>query len=396
MRVHPSLDAILGRESAKKYTAAMITEHNNTIAVAMSGGVDSSAVAAILRAQGHDIVGLTLQLWNQRRLSGHEGMPESVQGRCCSIDDVYDARHVAEKLDIPYYVVNQQERFEADVVKPFVAEYLAGRTPIPCTLCNNHLKFDQLLITARQIGADRIATGHYARNRFDEARGRWILSRPEDKSKDQTYFLFGLTQEQLSRTLFPLGEMQKPVVRSIAADAGLAVAQKPDSQEICFIPGGDYNAFLKAYLDEQGEHLPDTSGELVTTTGEMIGRHQGIQSFTVGQRKGLGVSSPEPLYVLAIHPDSHRVTVGADEDLRTRDLYANRVNWVSIPGLAEGEQVRVSIKIRHRHTPATATLSRVDSETVYARFDEPQRAITPGQSAVFYQEDEVAGGGWIM
>jgi tRNA-specific 2-thiouridylase len=374
----------------------MITEHNNTIAVAMSGGVDSSAVAAILRAQGHDIVGLTLQLWNQRRLSGHEGMPESVQGRCCSIDDVYDARHVAEKLDIPYYVVNQQERFEADVVKPFVAEYLAGRTPIPCTLCNNHLKFDQLLITARQIGADRIATGHYARNRFDEARGRWILSRPEDKSKDQTYFLFGLTQEQLSRTLFPLGEMQKPVVRSIAADAGLAVAQKPDSQEICFIPGGDYNAFLKAYLDEQGERLPDTSGELITTTGEVIGRHQGIQSFTVGQRKGLGVSSPEPLYVLAIHPDSHRVTVGADEDLRTRDLYANRVNWVSIPGLAEGEQVRVSIKIRHRHTPATATLSRVDSETVYARFDEPQRAITPGQSAVFYQEDEVAGGGWIM
>src|SRR5690348_3041183 len=281
----------------------MPTEHNNTIAVAMSGGVDSSAVAALLRAQGHTIVGLTLQLWNQRRLAGHEGMPESVQGRCCSIDDVYDARHVAEKLDIPYYVANQQERFEADVVKPFVSEYLAGRTPIPCTLCINHLKFDHLLTTARKSGPDRIATGHYALNPYDPARGRWILSRPEDKSKDQTYFLFGLTQEQLSRTLFPLGEMQKPIVRGIAAEAGLAVAQKPDSQEICFIPGGDYNLFLKAYLDEQGEELPNTSGELVTTTGEVIGHHEGIQSFTVGQRKGLGLSTPNPLYVLAIHPD---------------------------------------------------------------------------------------------
>jgi tRNA-specific 2-thiouridylase len=363
----------------------MHNEPNNTIAVAMSGGVDSSAVAALLRAQGHELVGLTLQLWNQRRLAGHEGMPEAVQGRCCSIDDVYDARHVAEQLDIPYYVVNQQARFEADVVKPFVSEYLAGRTPIPCTLCNNHLKFDQLLTTARQIGADRIATGHYARNRFDETRQRWILSRPEDKSKDQTYFLFGLTQEQLSRTIFPLGEMQKPAVRQTAADAGLAVAQKSDSQEICFIPGGDYNTFLKAYLDEQGE--------LVTTTGEVIGHHDGIQSFTVGQRKGLGITSPNPLYVLAIHPDSHQVTVGSDEDLLSRDLFANRLNWISIPELTE--PIRVSIKIRHRHTPAMATLTRVDAETVHALFDEPQRAITPGQSAVFYQEDEVVGGGWI-
>ncbi len=365
-----------------------------TIAVAMSGGVDSSAVAALLRAQGYTLVGLTLQLWNQRRLAGHEGMPESVQGRCCSIDDVYDARHVAEQLDIPYYLINQQERFEADVVKPFVAEYLAGRTPIPCTLCNNHLKFDQLLITARQIGADRIATGHYARNHFDEARQRWILSRPADHTKDQTYFLFGLTQEQLSRTLFPLGEMQKPAVREMAADAGLDVAAKPDSQEICFIPGGDYNAFLKAYLDEQGEALPDSSGDLVSSSGEVIGHHEGIQSFTVGQRKGLGLTSADPLYVLAIHPDSHQVTVGANEDLMSRELRANRLNWISIPELTE--DIRVTIKIRHRHTPALATLSRVDDSTVRALFDEPQRAITPGQAAVFYQEDEVVGGGWIF
>jgi tRNA-specific 2-thiouridylase len=362
----------------------------------MSGGVDSSAVAALLRAQGHTLVGLTLQLWNQRRLAGHEGMPESIQGRCCSIDDVYDARRVAEQLDIPYYLVNQQARFEAEVVKPFVSEYLAGRTPIPCTLCNNHLKFDQLLTTARQIGADRIATGHYARNHFDSIRNRWILSRPEDKSKDQTYFLFGLTQEQLARTLFPLGEMNKPAVRIMASDAGLDVAAKPDSQEICFIPGGDYSAFLKAYLDEQGEPLPDSSGELVTTSGEVLGKHSGIHSFTVGQRKGLGLTSPDPLYVLAIHPDSHQVTVGSDADLLSTELNADRLNWISIPGLANDENIRVSIKIRHRHTPAMATLRAIGTETVQAIFDEPQRAITPGQSAVFYQGDEVVGGGWIF
>src|SRR6202789_3755268 len=218
---------------------------SQTMAVAMSGGVDSSAVAALLRTQGYTLVGLTLQLWNQRRLAGHEGMPEGVQGTCCSIDDVYAARPVAEQLDIPYYVVNQQDRFEQDVVKPFVAEYLAGRTPIPCTLCNNHLKFDKLLITARQIGAERIATGHYARNEWCEERQRWILKRPSDRAKDQTYFLFGLTQEQLGRTLFPLGEMQKPAVREMAAAHGMPerLAQKPDSQETCFFPGGPTQRF---------------------------------------------------------------------------------------------------------------------------------------------------------
>jgi len=374
----------------------------------MSGGVDSSAVAALLRAQGHAVVGLTLQLWNQRRLAGHEGMPEAVRGRCCSLDDVYDARAVAEHLGIPYYLVNQEARFEAEVVRPFVAEYLAGRTPIPCTLCNNHLKFDALLATARGIGAERIATGHYARNRFDAARGRWILSRPEDKSKDQTYFLFGLTQEQLSRTLFPLGEMQKPVVRQMAAEAGLALAQKPDSQEICFIPGGDYSVFLRAYLDEKGEAMPDSAGELVTAGGEVVGRHEGIHGFTVGQRKGLGGSlqgnrdqgtgNRKPAYVLAIHPDSHRVVVGEDAELMSRELRAERLNWISIPGLAPGEAgaIRVRVKIRHRHEPAWATLRGSGEDGVTAEFDEPQRAITPGQSAVFYDGDEVVGGGWIV
>ena len=365
-----------------------------TIAVAMSGGVDSSAVAAMLRAQGHQVVGLTLQLWNQRRLAGHEGMPTEVRGRCCSLDDVYDARAVAKHLDIPYYLVNQEARFEAEVVRPFVNEYLAGRTPIPCTLCNNHLKFDALLVTARQIGADKIATGHYARNRWDEARGRWILSRPADKAKDQTYFLFGLTQEQLSRTLFPLGEMEKPRVREYAEDAGLALAKKPDSQEICFIPGGDYSVFMKAYLDEQDEEMPDSAGELVAANGEVLGRHAGIHSFTVGQRKGLNLSSPEPRYVLAIHPDSHKVVVGVGEELMSSELRANRLNWIAIAGV-EGE-MRVKAKIRHRHEPALATLRMSGEDEVTAIFDEPQRAITPGQSAVFYNSDDVVGGGWIV
>ncbi len=364
------------------------------IAVAMSGGVDSSTVAALLRAEGHTLIGLTLQLWNQRRLAGREGMPETVQGRCCSIDDVYDARRVAEQLGIPYYLVNAQERFEDEVVRPFVSEYLAGRTPVPCTLCNNHLKFDQLLLTARQIGAERIATGHYARNRFDPECNRWVLSRPADRSKDQTYFLFGLTQEQLSRTLFPLGEMQKPAVRALAAEQGLELAAKPDSQEICFIPGGSYSQFLSAYLDEQQRELPDSTGELVSTSGEVLGEHSGIHQFTVGQRKGLGLSSPEPLYVLKIHPDSHRVEVGADAQLFSRDLVANRLNWVSIPEPAE--PIRVEAKIRHRHEPAPATLRVNGPDHVEITFDDPQRAITPGQSVVFYLGDEVAGGGWIV
>src|SRR2546422_7132547 len=365
-----------------------------TIAVAMSGGVDSSTVAAMLRAEGHNVIGLTMQLWNQRRLAGHPGMPESVQGRCCSLDDVYDARRVAETIGIPYYVVNHEDRFERDVVRPFVQEHLSGRTPIPCSLCNNHLKFDQLLIVARQIGADRVATGHYALVTFNEETGRWLLKRPADKSKDQTYFLFGLTQDQLSRTMFPLGGMIKPEVRELARRHGLALAEKPDSQEICFVPGGDYKNFLDAYLTEQGAALPDTAGELVTADGQVIGEHGGIHNFTVGQRKGLGVATGSPLYVIQIKGDTRQVVVGNQGGLYSRTLRAHRVNLIAVEDLRE--PMRVSVKIRHRHEPAPALIEKSGTDEVLVTFHHPQRAITPGQAAVFYDDDVVVGGGWIV
>jgi tRNA-uridine 2-sulfurtransferase len=364
-----------------------------TIAVAMSGGVDSSTVAAVLRAEGHNVIGLTMQLWNQRRLAGHEGMPEAVQGRCCSLDDVYDARRVAETIGIPYYVVNHEQRFEDEVVRPFVQEYLSGRTPIPCSLCNNHLKFDQLLLVAQQIGADHLATGHYARVEFDAKRDRWLLKRPADRSKDQTYFLFGLTQEQLSRTLFPLGALTKPEVRDLARQHGLALAEKPDSQEICFVPGGDYKRFLDAYLEEQGEALPDTTGELVTTGGDVIGEHHGIHNFTVGQRKGLGLATGSPLYVIEIKGDTRQVVVGNSDELYSDTLRVRRTNLI---GCAQLDQpLGVTVKIRHRHEPAPATIEAMGADEIRVKFDQAQRAITPGQAAVFYDDDVVVGGGWI-
>ncbi len=363
-----------------------------TIAVAMSGGVDSSTVAAMLAREGRTVIGLTMQLWNQRRLPALAAA--ATGGRCCSLDDVYDARRVAEHLGIPYYVLNFEERFEREVVRPFLDEYLAGRTPIPCTLCNNFLKFDQFLETAEGLGAEQIATGHYARITHCDTTGRWQLWRGRDTAKDQTYFLFGLRQQQLARTLFPLGELTKPQVRELARTLQLPVADKDDSQEICFVPNGDYAAFLDAYMAERGATAEPARGEIVTADGQVVGEHAGVHNFTVGQRRGLGIATGAPLYVIATEPATQRVVVGSNHELLRDRLRASDVNWISID--TPGEPVRAEVKIRNKHVAAPATITAVaDGTRVEVAFDQPQRAVTPGQAAVFYQGDLVLGGGWI-
>ena len=365
---------------------------NQTIAVAMSGGVDSSVVAALLAREGLRVVGLTMQLWNQRRLP--ELAAEGATGRCCSLDDVYDARHVAGQIGIPYYVINFEDQFEEHVVKPFVAEYLAGRTPIPCTLCNNYVKFDKFFEMADAVGAHRIATGHYARVRYEDATGRWQLLRGRDDGKDQTYFLFGLTQSQLARTLFPLGGFTKPEVRDLARELGLGVAEKNDSQEICFVPNGDYAQFLSAYLRERGVPEQQTHGNIVSTDGRTLGEHSGVHHFTVGQRRGLGIAAGEPLYVIATDPQKQLVIVGSNDDLLRERFVAHGVNWISIS--PPEAPVRAAVKIRNKHAAAPATLHpAADPARTEVVFDQPQRAVTPGQGAVFYDGDLVLGGGWI-
>jgi len=362
---------------------------DDLIAVAMSGGVDSSVVAGLLHREGRRVIGLTMQLWNQRRLP--ELMPDEPTGRCCSLDDVYDARAVASQLGIPYYVVDFERRFEEQVVKPFVEDYLAGRTPIPCTLCNNLVKFDQFLEMAEGVGATRVATGHYARVRQDS--GRYQLLRAADASKDQTYFLFGLTQAQLARTMFPLGGYQKTEVRELARELKIPVADKGDSQEICFVPNGDYAAFIEAYFAEQGIDTRQAQGEIVTTSGRKLGQHAGIHHYTVGQRKGLGIATGEPLYVIATEPESRRVIVGSNDELLRGRFTAREVNWISIAEPAG--VVRAQVRIRNKHVPAAASVQALAGGRAEVRFDEPQRAVTPGQGAVFYDGDQVLGGGWI-
>ncbi|MEP6741947.1 MAG: tRNA 2-thiouridine(34) synthase MnmA [bacterium] len=365
------------------------------IAVAMSGGVDSSAAAAILKEDGHELVGFTMQLWDQRRGINKDENGDPLPSRCCSLDDVYDARRVAEELGFPFYVLNLEEDFERDVVQPFVSSYLSGETPIPCVACNSRLKFASLDRLAASLGCDKVATGHYARVEYDEAANRYRLFRGLNAQKDQSYFLWELTQDQLSRAMFPLGEMSKAQVREVARDHSMAVAEKAESQEICFVPDGNYAGFIDRYLaaTDAEERLPG-EGELVDTSGNVIGLHNGIHRYTVGQRRGIGIASSKPLYVVSIDAARNRVVVGNDDELAGKSFTAAGVNWVAWDSPREAVQAKV--RVRYRHNAALATITPLENNRVRVIFDEPQRAITPGQATVFYRGDEVVGGGWIV
>ena len=348
----------------------------------MSGGVDSSAAAAILSQQKFDVIGITMKVWEDAEA------PEEIARRCCSLADVEDARRVCARLDIPHYVSNAKAAFRKYVVDPFCSEYLSGRTPNPCIVCNTEIKFRLMLRKARALGADCVATGHYARIERDEKSGRHLLLKGRDTSKDQSYFLYDLTQRQLERILFPLGEMTKTQVRREARRFGLGVAEKPESQEICFVPGGDYRRLLEQMAPEKLK-----PGPIVDPEGNELGTHQGIAFYTIGQRRGLGIAHPRPLYVIRLDVEKNAVVVGTSEHLWAGELVAEKVNWISIRKLRE--PMRVSAKIRYRHEGSPATISPLEGGAVLARFDKPQRAVTPGQAVVFYDAEVVVGGGRI-
>jgi tRNA-uridine 2-sulfurtransferase len=355
------------------------------VAVAMSGGVDSSVAAMLLRDAGEEVVGLSMQLYDRAR----DGRP--VHGRCCAPRDLFDARAAADRLGIPFYVVNMEEEFRDDVVAPFLDAYRSGRTPVPCVDCNSGPKFRHLMRRAAALGAGALATGHYARITRHPETGRFELRKALDEDRDQSYFLFEMTQEQRERTRFPLGGLEKTEVRRRAAARGLPNAAKPDSQDICFVPEGRYSDFVRR---EAGDLGP--VGEVVTTSGEVIGRHDGVGGFTIGQRRGLGAAGgAAPRYVVGLDAARGRVVVGGETEQYSKGLVAERANWVSIPEPAAGTALRATVRIRSSHRGGPATIRPAGGRRFEVVFDAPQRAIAPGQAAVLYDGDRVLGGGFI-
>jgi tRNA-uridine 2-sulfurtransferase len=352
------------------------------IVVAMSGGVDSSVTAALLKEQGHEVIGITMQIWDYSSFTDQHG---ETFGSCCSLDDVHDARRVAESLEIPFYVVNFEKDFQREVIDRFCDDYFAGRTPNPCVLCNQVLKFELLLRKALELEADFLATGHYARI-LAQGDG-FALHKGLDEHKDQSYFLFTLTRQQMARVLFPLGGMSKDEVRAHATRLNLRTAQKAESQDICFVPDGDYVRFLE---EERGAGQLD--GEIVHVSGQLLGKHQGTYRYTVGQRRGLGIAWPHPLYVVRIDAERRQVVVGEQEHLSVAEFCLHGVNWLIDPPVAP---IDADCRIRYRHHEVAAIIGPLPNGRAQVRFAQAQRGVTPGQAAVFYQGDRVIGGGWI-
>ena len=357
-------------------------QNKTRVVVGMSGGVDSSATAALLLEQGFDVVGITLKLWPQDCVSRAED-------KCCGPQAVTDARAVCHKLGVPYYLIDEAEQFQTKVIKYFADEYKAGRTPNPCVMCNQNLKFGRLIERADQLGAQFIATGHFARLERSQDGTRVLLKRGRDLRKDQSYFLFSLRQDQLSRAMFPLGEKTKSDTREVARHCNLKTADKEESMEICFVPDNDYGRFL-----QQANLAQKHKGEIVDLRGTLLGHHDGIEFYTIGQRKGLGISSAKPLYVVELDAEHNRVVVGDDSELDRDEFSVDRCNW--IPFDQPPETLEVTAKIRYNHPGATATVTPQPGGRAKVKLHSPQRAITPGQAAVFYQDDLVVGGGWIV